>query len=615
MSLLGSPITPRVTSRVTSRVTPRVTQRVPARVPAREASPAISLTSPSASSCDAARTSGRDTSGSAGPARARLRAQVAAPQRDELEAAFFAWTLDPAKPDTVVISAERQLSMVELLHRLGGSRTALNGPEAATVGLDAGATLAEAAALLLHATVAPDGPRCRSFRASSYFLSGLSRLDDDLLVTHVCPEAQARDRSCGAPVGELNGDQPADSATPRSPRITPCSDRHHLEPRSSHEHHRLDHPHRRPDGRLRRLRIQPSPLTTTFPPLHPADTLQIRFPRPSEPPMSHVPRHPKVRTLFATLNHSMLVVVTVVLTLVTGSTAAHADVMLRTTESFAILAGQSVTNTGSTSITGDIGIHPGAAEEEEGNLTGGDSITLIDTLHDTDAVALQAKTDLVEAYDEAAGRDVTETLLLPDLDGMDLGPGVYESPGPGALSIAVGGTLTLRGDANAVWIFQSASSLILNTGSTVELAGGADPCNVYWQVTSDMSIGSDANIVGTIMAMGSITLGADAELQGRALARTGSVTLISNTISNAACGAASGSGDDAQRQTQQSTTEPTPEPQVTQPPTGPVAAGGDQAIATTGGWGTGLLAPFTFALALLVVGGTVGVVIRRRARR
>jgi hypothetical protein len=227
-----------------------------------------------------------------------------------------------------------------------------------------------------------------------------------------------------------------------------------------------------------------------------------------------------------------------VLALFTTTTAARADVGLGTADGFAILAGQIVTNAGSSTVYGDIGIHPGAGDAP--NITGYDEpganeISHTGELYDRDAedVALQAKADLVIAYDDAAGR--TDPILITrELATADLTAGVYASNDGGDFLLSSGGTLTLTGDADDVWIFQSASGLTFESDTTVELVG-ADPCNVFWQVATSATIGTDAEIVGTIMAMASISLATGATLEGRALARNGSVTLQSNTITMEAC--------------------------------------------------------------------------------
>jgi hypothetical protein len=203
---------------------------------------------------------------------------------------------------------------------------------------------------------------------------------------------------------------------------------------------------------------------------------------------------------------------------------------LGTADDFAVLSGESITNTGPTTITGDVGIHPGTS------VTGFDSVTLDGELHETDAVAEQAKVDLVTAYDNAAGQPVTATVDT-ELGGETLIPGVYDSA---AGTFGITGTLTLdaEGDPNAVFIFQMASTLVTASDSSVELINGADACNVFWQVGSSATLGTDSTFMGNIMALESITLNTGATVEGRVLARNGSVTLDSNTITQEACTAA-----------------------------------------------------------------------------
>ena len=142
-------------------------------------------------------------------------------------------------------------------------------------------------------------------------------------------------------------------------------------------------------------------------------------------------------------------------------------------------------------------------------------------------VALQAKNDLVTAYNDAAGRSSTATVAA-DLAGETLTPGVYTS----ASSLGLSGQLTLdaQGNPNAVFIFQAGSSLIVGSGSQVNLIGGAQACNVFWQVGSSATIGTSSAFVGNILALTSITMTTGATLQGSALARNGAVTLDTNTI-------------------------------------------------------------------------------------
>jgi hypothetical protein len=210
-----------------------------------------------------------------------------------------------------------------------------------------------------------------------------------------------------------------------------------------------------------------------------------------------------------------------------ASSAAAASVPLGTADSFAVLAGSTVTNTGPSVISGDLGVSPGTAVTgfPPGTVTAG-------TIHAADALALQAEGGLTTAYNDAAGRSSTATISA-DLAGGTLGPGVYTS----ASSLGLTGDLTLdaRGDPNAVFVFQAGSTLTVGSGSRVLLVGGAQPCNVFWQVGSSATIGSNSAFAGNILALTSISLTTGAKLTGRALARNGAVTLDTNTITKAAC--------------------------------------------------------------------------------
>jgi hypothetical protein len=217
--------------------------------------------------------------------------------------------------------------------------------------------------------------------------------------------------------------------------------------------------------------------------------------------------------------------------------AGPPTVGLGTTAPFAVLAGTpDVTNTGATTITGDVGISPAAA------VTGFPPGTISGATHAADAVAVQAKSDLVTAYTDAAGR--TPTATHTTLGGLTLVAGVYNA---GGATLDLTGTLTLDGqsDPNAVWIFQATSDLVTASSSTVRLINGAQSCNVFWQVTSSATLGSGSTFVGTILALTSITMASGVAIDGRALARNGEVTLINDTITASACSAPSATASPA----------------------------------------------------------------------
>ena len=215
-------------------------------------------------------------------------------------------------------------------------------------------------------------------------------------------------------------------------------------------------------------------------------------------------------------------------TLVAGASAAATAVPLGTADSFAVLAGAGITNTGPTTINGDIGTYPTTT------ITGGTLFTLNGTNHAGDGVTQTAKTDLVTAYNTAAGQGPT-TPIAADLGGQILVSGVYNS----ASSIGLSGTLTLNaaGNPNAVFVFQAASTLTTASGSQVSLINGAQACNVFWQIGSSATLGTGSSFRGTILAMQSITATTGSTIIGRLLARNGAVTLDTNSITRPTCAA------------------------------------------------------------------------------
>ena len=205
--------------------------------------------------------------------------------------------------------------------------------------------------------------------------------------------------------------------------------------------------------------------------------------------------------------------------------AAQPPVGLGTADSYAVLAGQTVTNTGPSTINGDLGVTPGAA------ITGFPPGTVNGTIHAADAVALQAQSDLTTAYNDAAGR--TPPAAVPaDLGGLTLTGGVYKSAS--ALQLTGALTLDAQGDPNTVFIFQAASTLITASASHVNLINGAQPCNVFWQVGSSATLGTSSVFVGNILALTSVSMNNAVTVQGRALARNGSVTMINDTLTRRA---------------------------------------------------------------------------------
>jgi hypothetical protein len=198
---------------------------------------------------------------------------------------------------------------------------------------------------------------------------------------------------------------------------------------------------------------------------------------------------------------------------------AATDPGLKTAKNFAVLAGTTVTNTGPTWISGQVGVSPGCAVTGFPPGTSG-------AQHKCDAVALQAKTDLTGAYTRAKNAPCpgTNNFTGVNLGGKSLVPGVYCQTTAPTLT----GTLTLNG--SGVYIFQIGSTLITATGARVRLIGGAQPCEIFWQVSSSATIHVNTTFVGNIMALTTITMQTGATLEGRALAQNGAVNLDTNRI-------------------------------------------------------------------------------------
>jgi Ice-binding-like len=193
-------------------------------------------------------------------------------------------------------------------------------------------------------------------------------------------------------------------------------------------------------------------------------------------------------------------------------------------ESYSVLAGQTVTNTGNTTMPGDLGVMPGSSAPgfPPGIVGPPGTIHLGDT---SAATAMSANT--AAFLDLSAGDNANCTSISPDLTGQSLVPGVYCA---GTFSLS--GTLALTG--SGVWIFQSGSTLI--TSGTANVVGG-DPCNVWWKEVSSATLGTGTSLIGNILASTTITLSTGASLNGRALAQTGEVTLDNNTITGPICAA------------------------------------------------------------------------------
>jgi hypothetical protein len=205
------------------------------------------------------------------------------------------------------------------------------------------------------------------------------------------------------------------------------------------------------------------------------------------------------------------------------ATAINVD--LGTADGFAVLAGSTVTNTGPSIVHGNLGVWQGTAITgfPPGMVNGG-------TIHDADAVAMQAQNDLTTAYNFAAGESCGTNLTGQDLGGLTLTPGVYCFTSSAQLT----GTLTLngQGDPNAVFVFKIVSMLTTASASSVVFTNSGEGDSVFWQVGSSATLGTTTAFAGNILALTSITLDTGANIGcGRALARNGEVSMDTNHVS------------------------------------------------------------------------------------
>jgi hypothetical protein len=218
---------------------------------------------------------------------------------------------------------------------------------------------------------------------------------------------------------------------------------------------------------------------------------------------------------------------------VVASVAAQASpVGLGTAQSFVVLAGSTVTNTGPSVLNGDLGLAPGTS------ITGfGPPAVVNGATHAADGVAAQAQLDLTTAYNVAASQPATD-LSGTDLGNRSLNPGAYSFSSSAQLTGPL--TLNAQGNANAQFVFEIGSTLTTASASSVVLVNGASPCNVYWQIGSSATLGTTTAFQGNLMALASITLNNGATVIGRVLARNGAVTLINNVLDNSRCSTGSG---------------------------------------------------------------------------
>ncbi len=206
-------------------------------------------------------------------------------------------------------------------------------------------------------------------------------------------------------------------------------------------------------------------------------------------------------------------------------------VSMGTAANYSVLAATTVTNTNLSVLGQSVGLSPGTS------VTGFPPGVVLPPalIETTNATTIQAQIDLTAAYVDAAGRSVEFTQTNPDLVGQTLVPGVYAATAKAPLGLS--GQLVLDGqnNPNAVFIFQTDSTLITSSGSSIILINGATECNVFWQVGSSATLGTGSVFVGSILALTSVTVQSGVIVRGRALARNGAVTLDNAVFTQPSC--------------------------------------------------------------------------------
>lgn len=221
-----------------------------------------------------------------------------------------------------------------------------------------------------------------------------------------------------------------------------------------------------------------------------------------------------------------------------GSTASIAPVDLGTAINYVILSKTAINNSGTSAVTGDLGLSPAATSYITGlaltNNTGYATsaqvtgrIFAADMADPTPTNLTTAVDNMITAYNEISDRTITDFLELGagNIGGKTLTTGIYKWTN----SVAISSDVTISGSSTDVWIFQIAKDLTLSSAVKVILKGGAQAKNVYWQVAGEVTMGTTSHFEGVILSMTGITLQTGATMNGRALAQT-AVVLDGNTV-------------------------------------------------------------------------------------
>jgi hypothetical protein len=232
--------------------------------------------------------------------------------------------------------------------------------------------------------------------------------------------------------------------------------------------------------------------------------------------------------------------ITVNVTFTKLASVSISPVNLGTAGDFTILAKTGISNTGTSSIVGNIGVSPASSTyitglslilSSSGQFATSSMVTgnvyAATYASPTPSTMTTAVSDMQTAYTDAAGRTNPNYINLGagNLNGMTLVPGLYKW----GTGVSISTSITLTGNASSVWIFQIAGGLTFGNGAQIILSGGAQPQNIFWQVASGATIGTGASFYGTVLSQTAITIATGSSMTGLALAQT-AVTLQSDKI-------------------------------------------------------------------------------------
>ena len=212
----------------------------------------------------------------------------------------------------------------------------------------------------------------------------------------------------------------------------------------------------------------------------------------------------------------------VLLCLAVAATSGHMCPPLGSSVNFTVIAASSVSNTGSTTINGNLAISPGTS------LTGFYPPGVINGIIQLGTgIALQAQNDVTTAYNYLKGAPVTAQMSNIDLSGKTLEPGVYKFDSTAGIDTAAG-ILTLNG--TGTYIFQVGSALSTAANTQIHLINGAKAGCVFWQVGSSASLDQNSIFVGNIFAYASVVFATGITYYGSVYARTAAISLIADTV-------------------------------------------------------------------------------------